>query len=103
MTMRLISAVSATASKALHLMAKQDLRLICHPGLGVFVLTGNATQNPIAIRHDVADALLERGLVSLAPEECRDDLVFLLTAEGIRAGREAETAERGVRRKRSAR
>jgi len=103
MTTRLIS-VSATASKALHLMAKQDLRLICHPGLGVFVLTGNATQHPIAIKQDVADALLERGLVSLASEECRDDLVFLLTAEGIRAGREAVITERGgVRRKRSGR
>jgi len=84
-------------------MAKQDLRLICHPGLGVFVLTGNTTQNPIAIKHDVADALLERGLVSLAPEECRDNLVFLLTAEGIRAGREAGSAEPNVGRKPAAR
>ncbi len=98
MRARAISTVSATASKALHLMATQDFRLICHPGLGFFVLSGSPAQGPIAIKHAIADDLLERGFVSLAPEECREDLVFLLTAEGIRAGRKAETFGRRAHR-----
>jgi hypothetical protein len=76
----------ATAAEALTLLTREGFRLVCHPGLGIYTLRP-PKQGPIALNHEVADTLLEMGLVSLAPDSDGDELVFLPTAEGFRRRR----------------
>jgi hypothetical protein len=77
------------ADEALALMTREEFRLICYPGLGVYTLRPPLQHGPIRLGHAVADTMLELGLVSLVPEESEDELVFLPTAEGFRRDRAA--------------
>ena len=72
---------------ALLLMWRHKASLVCIAGSGEYFLQSNEAAVRLSSR--AADELLENGLVSLAPNDDFDDLIFLLTAEGRRQARRA--------------